>query len=216
LFGLDAGAGLNLMKRRALAAEAAVYEADHFRKRIEPAMVEQLTAELLADADRFRNTKLIAPRLAATTARQPITTDPFAWEVTAHEEALTRVWAAVYALRAELLLVERLVSLGETAEEIAAALAGAAWRWGLARNVAADFADIYPDEASADDLMALAGWCPLLTPEAAVKIQAAAETAGDADAFRAAIAVDLDLDQTWVLPYLDAAPTDPTRESTEP
>ncbi|THV39656.1 hypothetical protein [Glycomyces buryatensis] len=215
LFGLNDGAGLNLMKRRALAAEAVVYEADHFRKRIEPAMVEQLTAELLADADRFRLTKLIAPRLAAATARQPITTDPFAWEVTAHEEALTRVWAAVYALRADLLLVERLISLDEAPAEIADALVSAAWRWGLARNVAVDFADIYPGEASPDDLMFLAGWCPMLTPEEAVKIRAAAEAAGDADAFRTAVAVALDLDQTWVRPYLDAAPTDPIPESTD-
>lgn len=215
LFGLDAGTGLNLMKRRAFAAEAVVYEADHFRKRIEPAMVDQLAAELLADADRFRNTKLIAPRLAAVVARQPITRDPFAWEVTAHEEALTRVWAAVYALRADLLLVERLISLEGTAEEIADALASAAWRWGLARNIAVDFADAYPGEAGADDLMALAGWCPLLTPEEAVKLRAAAEAAGTADAFLAAVAADLDLDQTWVRPYLDAALTDPIRESTE-
>ncbi|MFG3343349.1 hypothetical protein [Glycomyces sp. NPDC048151] len=215
LFGLHSGAGLNLMKRRAAAAEAAVYEADHFRKRIEPGLLDQLAAELLADADRFRRTKLIAPRLAACTDRQLVTPDPLAWEVAAHEEALTRVWAAVYALRADLLLAERLVSLDESVEAVATALISAAWRWGQARNSAADFVDIYPGEANADELMALAGWCPLLTPEEAVAIRTAAEDAGDPETFRSAVAADLDLDQTWVRPYLGAAHTEPIQESTE-
>jgi len=36
--------------------------------------------------------------------------DPFAWEVAEQEEHLCRLWSAIYAARAELLTVERLVA----------------------------------------------------------------------------------------------------------
>ncbi|WP_158299639.1 hypothetical protein [Glycomyces paridis] len=216
LFGLDTGAGLNLMKRRALAATAVAYEADHFRKRIEPEMVDHLAAELLADADRFRNTRLIAPRLTASTARQSIPADPFAWEVTAQEESTALVWADLYSLRAALLHVERLLSLDANPEEIVDALRSAAWKWGRARSVALAHADTFPGDVSADALMSLAGWCPPISQEAAATIQTAAQSADGLDTFNAALAADFDLDQVWVRPYLESPVTRPIRERITP
>ena len=61
-----------------VAAEQACHEVHHFRKRVEPRLVEQIAGELLADADRFTRSPLIAPRLAPVTVRQPVAADPAA------------------------------------------------------------------------------------------------------------------------------------------
>jgi hypothetical protein len=65
LFGLPpAEPGMKLTPRRTRAAREAGYEEHHFRKRVEPRLIEQLAAALLADADRFTRSRVIAPRLA--------------------------------------------------------------------------------------------------------------------------------------------------------
>src|SRR5437764_9723245 len=87
LFGLPpAATGQNLTVRRDLAAAEAGHEAHHFRKRVEPKLIEKVAWELLADADRFTRFPMIAPRLAPATGRQPVQADPFAWEVAQQEE----------------------------------------------------------------------------------------------------------------------------------
>lgn len=73
LFGLPpADPGLNLTVRRELAAEAAGHEVHHFRKRVEPRLIEKVAWELLADADRFTRSVMIAPRLAPASSPQPV------------------------------------------------------------------------------------------------------------------------------------------------
>ena len=82
LFALSpAETGQNITTRRAIAAEAAGHEVHYFRKRAEHRLLEQLAGLLLADADRFTHSRVIAPRLAPPPGRQIVLADPFAWEV---------------------------------------------------------------------------------------------------------------------------------------
>lgn len=79
LFGLPpAEPGLNLTTRRDLAAEQAGHEVHHFRKRVEPKLIEKIAWELLADADRFTRTPMIAPgwRLSPFASRSRPTHSP--------------------------------------------------------------------------------------------------------------------------------------------
>ncbi|MGH3671731.1 MAG: hypothetical protein ACRDSH_14020, partial [Pseudonocardiaceae bacterium] len=128
LFGLPpAEPGQNLTVRRELAAAEAGHEVHHFRKRVEPKLIEKVAWELLADSDRFTRSVMIAPRLAPARSRRPVPADPFAWEVAAHEEQLTRLWSAIYAARAELLAAERLISLDADRLDIITTAVTEAW-----------------------------------------------------------------------------------------
>lgn len=208
LFGLSpAEPGQNLTARRELAACVAGHEVHHFRKRVEPRLLDQLTSALLADADRFTRSRVIAPRLAPTTDRQPVAADPFAWEVAEHEEALSRLWAAIYALRAELLAVERLVSFGADQQQVIQQAVTAAWRWALVSTDAASYADAFGADAtggevSAHDLVALAGWTPPLSSEQQSRLLAAAGEGADRDRFVAALHAETELGHAWVNAFL--------------
>lgn len=212
LFGLPpAEPGLNLTARRDLAAEQAGHEVHHFRKRVEPKLIEKIAWELLSDADRFTRMPIIAPRLAPVTVRQPIPADPFAWEVTEHEEQLTRLWSALYAARAELLAVERLVSLRAGRIDVIRAAVTAAWRWAAARAEAIGYTAAYDQDSntSADDLLALAGWTPKLTEAQASRLTEAAAGGATREQFIHALHNETGLGNTWIDGLLgtDSRPT---------
>lgn len=201
LFGLPpAEPGLNLTARRDLAAEQAGHEGHHFRKRVEPKLVEKIAWELLADADRFTRMPMIAPRLVLATVRQPVPADPFAWEVAEHEEQLVRLWSAFYAARAELLAVERLISLGANRIDVIHAAVTAAWRWAAARAEAISYTSAYAHEsdASVDDLVSLAGWTPELTEAQASRLTEAAVGGASREQFVHALHNETGLGNTWV------------------
>lgn len=201
LFGLPpAKPGLNLTTRRDLAAEQSGHEVHHFRKRVEPKLIERIAWELLADADRFTRMPMIAPRLAPVTVRQPVPADPFAWEVTEHEEQLMRLWSAIYAARAELLAVERLVSLRADRVDLVHAAVTAAWRWAAARAEAISYTSAYAgdDELSVEQLLALVGWTPVLTEAQASRMTEAAAGGVSRDQFVHALHRETGLGNTWV------------------
>jgi hypothetical protein len=201
LFGLPpAEPGLNLTTRRDLAAEQAGHEVHHFRKRVEPKLIEKIAWELLADADRFTRTPMIAPRLAPVTVRQPVPADPFAWEVTEHEEQLARLWSALYAARAELLAVERLVSLRANRIDLIHAAVTAAWRWAAARAEAIGYTTAYARDydTSVDDLLALTGWTPGLAEAQASRLTEAAAGDVSREQFVHALHHEIGLGNTWV------------------
>lgn len=205
LFGLPpAGEGQNLTVRRELAAGQAGHEAHHFRKRVEPKLIEKIAWELLADADRFTRSPMIAPRLAPASGRQPVQADPFAWEVAEHEEQLSRFWSAIYAARAELLAVERMISLRANRIDVMATAVTAAWRWAAARAEAISYTTAFAPEmeSSVDELVALAGWTPTLTPAQASKLTEAAAGGASREQFTAALHGDTGLGDTWVQGFL--------------
>lgn len=209
LFGLlPAEPGLNLTARRDLAAEQAGHEVHHFRKRVEPKLVEKIAWELLADADRFTRTPMIAPRLAPVTVRQPVPADPFAWEVTEHEEQLARLWSALYAARAELLAVERLVSLRANRMDLIHAAVTAAWRWAAARAEAIGYTTAYALDAdlSIDDLLVLTGCTPELTEAEASRLTEAAVGGASREQFVHALHDETGLGNTWVDALLGQEP----------
>lgn len=113
LFGMVAGSrGKNLTERRQRAAGQAGYEADHFRKHIEPKILKQLAWQLHRDSQNYTpRTKAMPPPLDASGDTPVIRQGDVSSKDTAeHEETLSRLWAAVYTLRAEILKVERLKS----------------------------------------------------------------------------------------------------------
>jgi len=209
LFGLPpAEPGQNLTARRDLAAELARHEVHHFRKRVEPKLIEQVAWELLADADRFTRTPMIAPRLAPITARQPIPADPFAWEVTEHEEQLMRLWSKLYAARAALLAVERLVSLQANRTDQIHAAVTAAWRWAAARAEAISYTAAYSeDDLPVEQLLALIGWTPALTKADASRLMEAAVGSATRDQFAHALHSETRLGEVWVEGMLGPGPT---------
>jgi hypothetical protein len=200
LFGLPpAEPGLSLTARRDLAAEQAGHEVHHFRKRVEPKLVERVAWELIADAERFTRLPMIAPRLAAVTIRQPVPADPFAWEVTGHEEQLMRLWSALYAARAELLAVERLVSLQADRIDLIHAAVTAAWRWAGARAEAISYTSTYAEEEKVvNELLALAGWTPPLTEAQASRLTEAAAGGASRERFAHALHNQTGLGNTWI------------------
>jgi hypothetical protein len=200
LFGLPpAEPGRNLTVRRDLAAEQAGHEVHHFRKRVEPKLVEKIAWELLADADRFTRSPMIAPRLAPVSERQPVQADPFAWEVAEHEEQLSRLWSAIYAARAELLAVERLISLHADRVNILRTAVTAAWRWAAVRAEAISYTTAFAPEleSSVDELVALAGWSPALTAAQASRLTEAATGGASREQFVAALHGETGLGNAW-------------------
>lgn len=111
LFGLAPGSrGLPIGKRRSLAAKAAAYEEEHFRKRIEPKVLRQLAWDLHRDSQNYVPRERETPPPLEISGDTPYISfdDVTAKDKSEHEEALSRLWAHVYALRAEILRVERL------------------------------------------------------------------------------------------------------------
>ncbi|MGH3753727.1 MAG: hypothetical protein ACRDRP_13720 [Pseudonocardiaceae bacterium] len=216
LFGLPpAMPGMNLTVRRELAAEQAGHEVHHFRKRVEPKLVATLAAELLADADRFTRSPLIAPRLALVTTRQPVIADPFAWEVTEHEEQLSLLWSAIYAARAELLAAERLISLRADRTDVIRAAVTAAWRWAAARAEAISYTTAFAPDLAVDELVALAGWAPALTAGQASRLTEAAAGGASREQFVAHLHGETGLGNTWTEGFLAALPSpEATRTNT--
>ncbi|MGH3810480.1 MAG: hypothetical protein ACRDRU_28440 [Pseudonocardiaceae bacterium] len=208
LFGLPpAGPGQNLTIRRERAAAEAGHEVHHFRKRVEPKLIEKIAWELLADADRFTCSPMIAPRLAPVTGRQPVQADPFAWEVAEDEEQLSRLWSAIYAARAELLAVERLISLRADQMDILRIAVTAAWQWAAVRAEAIRYTTAFAPELEADGLVALAGWTPALTEAQASRLTEAAIGGASREQFAAALRGENGLGNAWAEGFLARTPS---------
>lgn len=111
LFAVAAGfRGSNLTTRREAAANAAEREVDHFRKRIEPEIIIGVAWQLHRDSQNYiPRGRAVPPPLEASGDSPTIRVGDVAnKEAAEHEELLSRLWAHVYALRAEVLRVERL------------------------------------------------------------------------------------------------------------
>lgn len=106
LFALAKGTrGTTLTVRQDRAAELLAYDATHFRKQIQPKLLDELAAVLYADLLRYKRRVRRAPTAEEPTGDTPsITADDF----THQEELVSRIWQHVYGLRAELIAVGRL------------------------------------------------------------------------------------------------------------
>lgn len=172
LFGVaKESANQTLTERRSQASIACGYEAHHFRKRVEPRLLATLSATLIADSENYSRNRAVAPSLMLQTRRPGLLPeDVLAWEAVEHEEALLRIWAAVYSLRAELLLIERLVSMAASAAELRLRADKALWQTAVLLEMGIEYQNAYGEklvqsdwEFSAQDLLGLAGWIPPLS-----------------------------------------------------
>lgn len=106
VFMLDAATkSLNLTKRWERAATAANYSYDHYRKIKGPQIVrDEIALPLHLDSLRYKSRARRAPSALEPTGDTPkLTVD----DLTAQEEHISRIWAEVYSLRAELIAAGR-------------------------------------------------------------------------------------------------------------
>ncbi|WP_116025474.1 hypothetical protein [Thermomonospora umbrina] len=172
LFGAETTtSGATLTARREAAAKSSGYEVHHFRKRIEPKVVELVAWQLLRDSETFSTRHASAPELHAATGPLALPADVFAWEAAEHQHTLAGLWGAVYLLRAELLTVARMVSMTADDDALSAAADAALWRHALVLVAVARYRSAYgavmlhaATELGPDEIAAYAGWTPALTP----------------------------------------------------
>lgn len=111
LFGVAPGSrGTSLTERRERAARAAERSPDHFRKHIELKIVQRVAWLLHRDSQNYTPRERDTPPPVAISGDTPSVAfgDITDKDRSEHEEALSRLWARVYALRAEILKTERL------------------------------------------------------------------------------------------------------------
>ena len=114
LFGLTPGTrGKTLTDRREQAAREAGFEADHFRKRVEPRIVEMVAWQLHQDSQNYtprdQSRRLQPPQLEASGDTPVITKgDVSSRDYSIYQEDLSLLWSEVYRVRALILRVERL------------------------------------------------------------------------------------------------------------
>jgi hypothetical protein len=172
LFGVWTGTtATTLTERREAAASALSVHPDHFRKHTEPRILAQLAHSLAVDSARMAATQVAPPQLIPMVARPaPLPEDMFAWEAVEHEEHLSRLWSAVYAVRAELLACERMASMDPGSGEHAGAAEAALWRYGQLHVVIRAYRCAYGARMlhggiAPEHLVGMAGWTPPLTPQ---------------------------------------------------
>jgi hypothetical protein len=172
LFGsVAATSGATLTARRTAAAQAAGYEAHHFRKRIEPKLLDLIAWQLRRDSEEFTARHVEPPELRTGSGPLVLPADVFAWEAAEHQHALAALWGSVYLLRAELLTVARLRSMEAAEDDLNAAATAALWRHALVLRASADYRASYgavllhaATDFGPERIGASAGWTPDLTP----------------------------------------------------
>ncbi|RKS79499.1 hypothetical protein BZB76_0969 [Actinomadura pelletieri DSM 43383] len=172
LFGVDdSTSGTTLTSRREVAAAAAGYEVHHFRKRVEPKLVDLVIWQLRRDSEELTVETAAPPRLRPAVGRPNLPADVFAWEAAEHQHALASLWGAVYLLRAELVKVAQLVSMDATESELADAADTALWRQALVLHATRHYQSAYGSALlhaatalAPGEIATSAGWSPPLSP----------------------------------------------------
>lgn len=114
LFGLAPGSrGKTLTDRREQAARESGFESDHFRKRIEPKILELVAWQLHQDSQNYsprdQSRRFSPPELEVSGDTPNVTKGDLAsLEYAIYQEDLSRLWAQVYLVRALVIKAERL------------------------------------------------------------------------------------------------------------
>ena len=185
LFGIESNSsGENLSTRRELASAASSYEVHHFRKRIEPQILLQLTTALIKDSEVYGNDRAKAPQLVAVSNRpKKLPTDVLAWEAIEHEENVLMLWSAIYGLKAKLFKVERLLSMETETRLVRRAAEDALWCYGKLIQRNQRYRVTYGNRLLSEEhkfgmesFPRLAGWTPAIEPSQAPVLLEAATT----------------------------------------
>lgn len=108
MYGIAAGTrATNLTHRRTAASAVLGYETTHFRKEIEPDLIDELAADVYTDLLRYKRRIRRAAAAEEPTGDTPSLTEH---DLTHEEELISRIWQQVYGLRAELIAATRLAA----------------------------------------------------------------------------------------------------------
>ena len=164
LFGIEPGtSGTTLTVRRGRAATAGDYDPDHFRKRLEPKLIRDVGLRLHKDSLRYKTHTRRAPRALEPTGGTPKLTED---DLTAQEEHISRIWAEVYGLRAELIAAGRKSAEPEYESQVESHRQAARAHEKLLQGLIQEYVDTYGDrlirhgenEYDAEGLQRLAQW----------------------------------------------------------
>ena len=175
LFGLAHGSrGLKITKRQERAAAESHFEVNHFRKKIQPKILKMLAWLIHQDSQNYIPRSRAVPPPLESSGDTPVITrdDVSSKEAAEYAELLSRLWAHVYALRAEILKVERLKTWlhdptepSVSAKVLEEAIAARDFEVEAVRMLTQKYVDAYGQritqgeaEFNAEGLLRLAGW----------------------------------------------------------
>lgn len=178
LFGIGRSHG-TLTDRRATAADRLGFSAEHFRKRIEPKILDQLAWHLHQDSLQYVQRPDDGLPFAASGDTPVILPEHIQHAGTAEREAMTsEIWSRVYGLRAALIRRESTADEPERTREHAEHEKAARRRLGELLLILDEFLKTYGDEIfhgaaahNAEGLIRLAGWTGEITAEEAREVR---------------------------------------------
>jgi hypothetical protein len=179
--------GTTLTNRRARSSRVGSwdYDADHFRKHVEPRLLRDLAWLLHEDSQNYTPRTKYAPVPTEISGDSPSLSPA---DVTEQEELLSRVWALVYELRAELIRKARLEYAGEDEAAIQEAIDTTLWVVARLLTRIHEYLERYGDrilhgdaEYRAEGLIRLAGWRHDLTDAEARELRCALAIVGEDD-----------------------------------
>jgi hypothetical protein len=173
---------LNLSQRQLRAAQAAPYNADHFRQEVMPKILRQIARQLHEDSQNYIQPGPGVPRQEISGTSPSITEEHLSSRDRAvYEERVSRLWAYVYGLRAELIAIERLKAWPDeehAALKLEEARDSALWEIGRLMHWSSAYlrdyggAVLHGDaEFRAEALLGLAGWRGELPPIVADQVR---------------------------------------------
>jgi hypothetical protein len=188
LFDADAtNRGTTLTERRRRANTFLNYDPTHFRRNVEPRLLKQFAWLLHADSQNY------TPRSRKTPPKIEISGDTPALtlaDINEQEELVSRIWALVYELRAELIHKARLEAEEDPAKEAEIEDAEGTSLWLVARLLTRihEYLDRYGErilhgeaEFNVEGLIRLAGWSYELTPAEVTRLRYVLAKVGHTD-----------------------------------
>ena len=184
----DRGTTLTARRSRARSVGTWEYDDTHFRKNVEPRLVRALAWFLHEDSQNYTpRTRHAPPEKTEISGDTPSLTSA---DVNDQEELVSRIWALVYELRAELIRKARLEAETDPGRQADLEDAGGTSLWLVARLLTRihDYLDRYGErilhgdaEFNAEGLIRLAGWGYELSQEEATRLRYALAKSGEAE-----------------------------------
>ncbi len=184
--GADRGTTLTVRRSRASSVGGWDYDATHFRRNIEPRLLRDLAWFLYEDSQNYTPRTKYAPKPTEISGDTPSLTPA---DVNEQEELVSRIWALVYELRAELIRTARLEAIENgDASELEDAQGSSLWLVARLLSRIHDYLERYGDrilhgdaEFRAEGLIRLAGWRHDLSGEEAIRLRYELAKSGESD-----------------------------------